>query len=173
MHRTITRLGRIALSLVASVSIAGAASAASFTGPISPYYLDNSSDRTIYVVQGTSIINSFPWSYACGSEFCESNLAISNGHVNTNWFGTWAGSGIPGQAGQYTLGGTPTGVSWTNTLPPGTSTIYELLVDGTSDGIRNYTVEAARIPGPTRVIATNLHWQNPRHCSTYLLLPDT
>jgi hypothetical protein len=50
-----------------------------FTGPISPYYLDNYNDRHIYVVQGTSVINNFPWAYGTPGtpcfNFCEGNLA--------------------------------------------------------------------------------------------------
>ena len=35
-----------------------------FTGPTSPYYLDNYNNQHIYVVQGTSVINRFPWVYS-------------------------------------------------------------------------------------------------------------
>src|SRR4051794_37417816 len=85
-------------------------------------------------------------------------MAIANGHVSTNWQGNTLGS--PGRAGQYTLGGAPTGVSWGDS-PPAPGTILENLHDGTSDGIRNYLVQDVAVPGPTRVVAYDLQWQNP------------
>jgi hypothetical protein len=120
-----------------------------FTGPTSPYYIDNFNDHTIYVVQGTSVINSFPWAYGP-----EGSLAVTN-VVSTNGFG---GSGT---AGQYTLGGTPTGTSWPTTLPL-TGEVDNIFYDGTSDGTHNYTVENYNDPNTTaKVIATDLNWQHP------------
>ncbi|MGD9615144.1 MAG: PEP-CTERM sorting domain-containing protein [Alphaproteobacteria bacterium] len=148
----------MALGLAASVGLSWTASAALTTGPLSPYYLNNSSDQTIYVVQGTSVVDSFPLSYCGGIQFCEANLAIANGHVSTNWFGN--GQGSPGTAGQYTLDGTPTGVSWP-TSPPPAGTTSQIIQDGTSDGTSNYTVELQNDVGQPRVIAYDLQWQNP------------
>jgi hypothetical protein len=148
-------LVRIALGFAASVGIASAA----WAGPVSPYYLNNYDDRTIYVVQGSTVINSFPWSYSSPDcVYCEANLAIANGHVNTNWGGIFGG--IPGEAGQYTLGGTPTGVSWINSPPPA-GTVFEHIYDGTSDGTQIYSVQYTAVPGPTQVVAYDLQWQNP------------
>jgi hypothetical protein len=119
--------------------------------------LDSYLDQRIYVVQGANVTNSFPWSY-CGIDFCEGNLAISGGTVNTNWFGN--SQGASGTGGQYTLTGTPTGVSW-NSSPPPPGTTGDIFYDGTSDGVHNYTVENAATSAPTQVVATDLHWQNP------------
>jgi hypothetical protein len=118
-----------------------------------------------------SVINSFPWSYNGGivaggcpvtsSYYCEATLAISHGHVNTNSFGNNFGPG-PGYGGQYTLNGTPTGVSWPNSSPPPPSGSFaEQIYDGTSDGTHNYTVEYDVAPGPPQVVSYDLHWQNP------------
>jgi hypothetical protein len=60
--------------------------AAPFTGPISPYYLDDFGSQQIDVVQGTSVINSFAWNYGPPCANCEANLAVTN-VVSTNWFG--------------------------------------------------------------------------------------
>src|SRR4029077_7212606 len=49
--------------LVSASSDAGLA--VLITGPTSPYYLDDRLGQRIYVVQGTSVINSFPWAYNC------------------------------------------------------------------------------------------------------------
>jgi hypothetical protein len=114
----------------------------------------------IFVVQGTSVINFFPWAYAgppCHF-FCEGNLAVTN-VVSTNWLGNAVGAppvGIPGTAGQYTLSGTPTGTSWSDT-PPLPVEMLNDFQDGTSDGTHNYTVDT--LTG--NVIATDLNWQNP------------
>lgn len=62
------------ITLLAAATLLGAPSswATPFTGPTSPYYLDDWSTQEIYVVQGTSVINSFPWAYGppC-SNYCE------------------------------------------------------------------------------------------------------
>src|SRR6202030_3584975 len=83
---------------------AGSATAA-FVGPTSPYYLDNFSTSQIFVVQGTSVINSFPLSaYSGNGNFQQSSLAVG-ATVNTHGFSTLNGDG--GRlAGQYTLSGT-------------------------------------------------------------------
>ena len=129
-----------------------------FTGPTSPYYLDNYGNQTIDVVQGTNVINSFPWFYDPGcTNFCEGSLAVTN-VVSTNWFGSYGGSAT---AGQYTLSGAPTGIGWSGTPPPAGET-SNLFYDGASDGTYNYTVEYSNYPPETEnVIATNLNWQNP------------
>jgi hypothetical protein len=44
-----------------------------FTGPTSPYFLDNLEAKRIFVVQGATVVNSFPVAYASPcSGFCES-----------------------------------------------------------------------------------------------------
>jgi hypothetical protein len=139
---------RVIATVFAVTTVLGAPSswATPFTGPTSRYYIDNFDDQTIYVVQGTSVINSFPWAYGSGcSSYCEGNLAVTN-KVSTDSF---SGSGT---AGQYTLGGKPTGKSWPATVF-GASYHY----DGTSDGKHNYTVDL----GNNNVIVTDLNWQHP------------
>jgi hypothetical protein len=135
---------------------------ASFVGPISPYYLDDVGNETIYVVQGTSVINSFPWAYGVGAgcpagSNCESSLAVTN-VVSTDWWGNVYGS--PGTAGQYTLSGTPTVTSWTDTPPPAGET-FNATYDSTSDGTHNYTIEFYNNHYTENVVETNLNFQNP------------
>jgi hypothetical protein len=151
---------KIALFAAATLLVASSSWATPvFTGPISPYYLDNDSNQTIYVVQGTSVINSFAWAYGpCASSFCEASLAVTN-VVSTNWFGNRNGLS-PASAGQYTLSGTPTGTNWTTTPPPSGET-SNFFFDGTSDGTHNYTVEYLNSLGTENVIETDLNWQNP------------
>jgi hypothetical protein len=124
-----------------------------FTGPTSPYYIDNFNDHTIYVVQGTSVINSFPWAYHGSGYYSEGSLGVTN-VVSTNNFGKAYGSGT---GGQYTLAGTPTGKSW-HTTPPLTGETSNLFYDGTSDGTHNYTVENGNSPAPGgAVLAPRFH----------------
>jgi hypothetical protein len=154
------RLCQAAIAATAPSLLAIGAQAAPFTGPVSPYYLDNYEDQTIYVVQGTSVINSFPWAYSAGNGagYNEGNLAVTN-VVTTNGFGSY---GSPDTAGQYTLGGTPTGVGHIGQPTPGT--VYEYEYDGTSDGTHNYTVQYYAYTGSgytENVIQTDLNWQDP------------
>jgi hypothetical protein len=128
MFRNDRQLVRMALGLATLFGVSWASWADPFTGPISPYYLSNIADQTIYVVQGTSVINSFPWHYDPGCDNdCEAVLAISNGHINTNWIGLGEAES-PSMAGQYKLDGTPTGVSWPHSPPP-PGTDAELIID--------------------------------------------
>jgi len=147
---------------IASSLLAIGAQAALFTGPVSPYYLDNYDTKQIYVVQGTSVINSFAWAYGAGNsaQFNEGNLAVTN-VVTTNGFGSEWGS--PATAGQYTLTGTPTTVGHTGQATPGYT--KEQQYDGTSDGQYNYAVQFFGVDGSgasaNNVIRTDLNWQNP------------
>ena len=137
------------------------AAAAPFTGPVSPYYLDDYFDFSIYVVQGGTVINHFPWVYspASYSNYNEGILAVTN-VVTTNGFGTETGLG---KAGQYTLAGVPTGVGHNAQATPGFTN--ELQPDGTSDGKYNYTVQFHATDSSNHVVEavvrTDLNWQNP------------
>jgi hypothetical protein len=148
------------IGLFAAATLLGASPsrAVLITGPTSPYYLDNFSDQHIYVVQGTSVINSFPWLHGtpCGNG-CEGNLAVTN-VVSTNWLGNNAGGSATD--GQYTLVGAPIATIWTGTPPPTGETINSF-ADGTSDGTHNYTVEYNNSNATANIIATDLNWQNP------------
>ncbi|HUK00428.1 MAG TPA: PEP-CTERM sorting domain-containing protein [Stellaceae bacterium] len=153
--------------LVGAVESAGATP---FTGPTGAYYLDNfdvdvsGAPGALYVVQGSTVINSFAvvygqnFSSGCIDQvWCEGNLAVTN-VISTTGFGN--GGGGTGSAGQYTLGGTPTGVNWIDTPPPsGQSEVS--FYDGTADGTHNYTVEYDLGSGNDYVVETNLNWQNP------------
>jgi hypothetical protein len=149
------------ITLFATTTLLGASTSWAtpvFTGPTSPYYLDNYGTHRIYVVQGTSVINSFPWAYGPGcSSLCETNLAVTN-VVSTNWPGNMVGASAT--AGQYMLNGTMTGTSWSGTPPPAGEASNEFF-DGTSDGTRNYTSEFVNSLNTANVIATDLNWQNP------------
>jgi hypothetical protein len=153
--------------LIGAVQSAGATP---FTGPTGAYYLDDfdvdvsGAPGAIYVVQSSTVIDSFPIVYGQNSSsgcndqvLCEGNLAVTN-VISTTGFGN--GGGGTGNAGQYTLGGAATGVSWIDTPPPpGQSEVS--FYDGTSDGTHNYTVEYDFGSGNDYVIETNLNWQNP------------
>src|ERR1700739_2161934 len=74
---------------IATFSILGLtefASAGPLTlGPSSQYYLDDYNNSTIYVIQGTSVINSFAMAYGGSSNgFSEGMLAVTNTGVATN-----------------------------------------------------------------------------------------
>ena len=146
----------IGLAIVPALLAGIGPATAAFTGPTSAYYLDqyNVSQPTIYVVQGTSVIRSFTTSYS-SSTFAEANFAVST-VVTTNGFGSYYGLGT---AGQYSLTGTPTGVSHTAQATPGYSGEYNY--DGTSDGTHNYTVQFNAAQGGGAVIQTDANWQNP------------
>jgi hypothetical protein len=124
-------------------------------GPVSPYYLDD--DRNIYVVQGTSVQYSFPLVYGAFGD--ERVLAVSK-TVNTRPEFTPG----PGEGGQYTLTGTPTGVTEPYPLPAGLGS--EVSYDGTSDGSQNFYVEhfgsGSGFGLTFSVYATDLTWQNPQ-----------
>ena len=138
-----------------------AAHAAPFTGPVSPYYIDNYAFSTIYVVQGTNVVNSFRYAYSpLGGLLYEGNIAVTN-VVTTNLLE--GGNGQLGPAGQYTLGGIPTGVGHVAQYPPEFTDSAE--IDGTSDGEFNYTVQGFGLTTggaiTEDVIRTDLNWQNP------------
>jgi len=66
------------ITLLAAATLLGASSswATPFTGPTSPYYLDDFGNQTIYVVHGTNVVNNFAWAYDPGcANFCEGSLA--------------------------------------------------------------------------------------------------
>ncbi len=119
----------LAVAAVVAIALTGVALAG--PGPTSPLYLTyvNAGDN-IVVIQGNSVINSFPEAY--GYAPYEIPIAIS-GDVRTIGFT----SGISG--GQYTLNGTPTGASYVVPSVICSDGVY----DSTSDGSHNYLVDAA------------------------------
>ena len=116
-----------------------------FTGPVSAYYLTDSNNNNIYVVQGNKVINTFPMAY--GTTRGEWPIAISGDNVRT------IGPELSQPGGSYTLNGTPTGATFWNVMPGEFG-------DGTSDGVHNYTVPMTS--GFSPVYATELNWSNPR-----------
>lgn len=123
--------------------------------------MDNYRTSQIFVVQGTSVIDSFPLSaYGGNGNFQQSSLAVG-ATVDTHGFMTFGGGGL---AGQYTLSGAPTGVMYDSfPLTPGYAA--EVAYDGTTDGTYNYYVQYSGLPvtgGQTEnVVQTDLNWQNP------------
>ena len=114
------------LLFVALVALTGVAMA----GPTSPLYLTflyDLNDYDIYVVQGNSIIRTFPEAYNAP---LEAPIAVY-GDVRTTAY--YAG----GAGGQYTLSGTPTGTSYVLPSVISTGGAY----DSTSDDSHNYLVD--------------------------------
>lgn len=156
-------MNRIVAALV-GVVVCGSASiatGAAFTGPTSPYYLDNYATSTVYIVQGTSVASSFPLS-AYGANVNNSQLSLAVGSsVMTHGYYTGYGGA---QAGEYTLAGTPTGTSY-DSFPLTAGSSYEYSYDGTTDGVHNYYVQYSSQASTgsvfENVVETDLDWQNP------------
>jgi hypothetical protein len=150
------RIGKIVAAF--AVVLASSAVAGTFTGPTSPYYLDDYNNRTIYVVQGTTV-NSFAWAYSavgpsCSiGALCELTMAVSS-TVNTRPNST----PTTNEGGQYSLAGAPTGQR--NPYPTPTGQTSEDSRDGTSDGTYNYYV-AWNGSDNGDVYRTDLDWKNP------------
>ncbi|MFO1330430.1 MAG: PEP-CTERM sorting domain-containing protein [Rubrivivax sp.] len=124
-------------------ALALAAAATAHAGPLSKMYLSYTgiaSYAGIGMVQGNSV-SSFASAYTVGG--LEIPIAV-DGDVRTTGF---LGAGSLG--GQYSLSGTPTGVSYAN---PG----FEAY-DGTTDGSYNYVVDYQN----GNVIRTDRDFQNP------------
>jgi hypothetical protein len=119
------------LAAVALVAVAFAGVAQAGAGPTSPLYLTYvNAGPNIVVIQGNSVINSFPEAY--GYAPYEMPIAVY-GDVRTTGYT----SDIFG--GQYTLSGTPTGTSYAVPSVIGSDGVY----DSTSDGTHNYLVDSA------------------------------
>jgi hypothetical protein len=100
--------------LVAVVLVAVAFAGVAQAGPLSPLYLTYvQGGRNIVVVQGNSVINSFPEVY--GNAPFEIPIAVSGDVRTTAYFPGGAG-------GQYSLGGVPTGTTYV--LPAGIIDAY-------------------------------------------------
>ena len=147
---------RMLPGLALASSLAGAAWAGTLTtGPLSPYYLDDG-NSTIYVVQGTSVVASFPMAY--GKGVAEGALAVANGTVRTRGSDLRFNPGLINLAGVYTLTGNPTGYDYA-TPYSGSGRYY----DGTSDGYYNYFVDhGADVATNGGVYRTDLDWRDPK-----------
>lgn len=158
--RRLRKTGRIIGLAIVSALLAGIGSATAFTGPTSPYYLNAAGGGAlpprIFVVQGTSVIRTFATSYN-SQPYAEANLAVTDVITTNGWGSGW---GLT-DAGQYSLTGTPTGVTHTAQATPSYTNVLEYTEDGTSDGTHNYTVQYNRDPAGSAVIQTDANWQNP------------
>ena len=137
---------RILPALVFAILFTWAAWAAQFTGPKSKYYLKCENRNTIYVVQGTKVIASFPTAY--GGGYWEGNIAVSQ-TIRTR-ASMIEDPNILAPSGEYTLAGDPTGYSYYSPVIPWRSW------DGTTDGINTY------ILGHNNgdVYRADYYWQN-------------
>jgi hypothetical protein len=129
-----------------------------FTGPLSPYYLDEYNTGTIYIVQGTTVINSFEEVYGShvgGTGGSQEAMLVVTDTIRTNAFQEGGTGGI---GGQYTLSGVPTLVQYAQPAPP---TSPDIAYDATSDGKFNYYLQYRGALSTQGVIRTDLDWQNP------------
>jgi hypothetical protein len=106
----------------------------------------------IYVVQGSSVVKSFPMAYGRGDS--EGALAVSQ-TIRTRASDLRSGTDLG--AGEYTLSGIPTGVGYAT---PATGNLR--YYDGTSDGFHNYFVDHGQNdPLTGGVYRTDYYWQTP------------
>jgi hypothetical protein len=157
-----TAVNRAVGSIVVAIGMAwgDAASGAAFTGPTSPYYLDDYSTSTMYIVQGAGVIDSFPLSaYGGNVGNSQGSLAVATS-VTTHGF--YTGYYAAYQAGEYTLAGVPTGTSYSS-FPLTSGSGEENAYDGTTDGTYNYYIQYYAYNGAYQenVVRTDLDWQNP------------
>ena len=132
-----------------------------FTGPTSSYYLYNYAASTMYIVQGPSVTGSFPLTaYGGNANYYQGSFAVDS-TVRTHGFFAPSGGQL---AGEYTLGGTPTGNGY-DSFPALTGYQNQNAYDGTTDGVHNYYVQYfANTPSGSvfeNVVQTDLDWQNP------------
>jgi hypothetical protein len=139
MKKQINFFGLALLILAAST-----ACCADSIGVAGYYYVTDPGTSTIYMIHGTSA-TSFAMAYA-GAEYgySESDLAIVNNSVETD-------------GGQYTLSGTPTGVTY-----DAAGDLAALSYDATSDGTNLYYLTYNS--GGENVYEADSNWQN----STFL-----
>src|SRR5437588_1931825 len=131
------------VSVVTIVAILLAATGADAAGPVSKLYLTAGDQQMIWVVQGTSVVNS--WTEHFQHEYAlEVSNTIRTLGRNTGEFGS-----------EYTLAGAFTGNTYPYPLGPGTN-----LYDGTTDTTSNYGVDY----NTGNVYSFSSSWTN----STYL-----
>ncbi|MEO6277414.1 hypothetical protein [Roseateles sp.] len=111
-------------------------------GPVSTLYLTNWSSKTLYTVQGDAVTGSAP-TYC---NHCEQPIAVY-GDVRTMGNGN-------GFGGRYNLDLTQTGTTYVQSTAVG-------LVDGTTDGRRNYAVAAGYDGNASAVYAFDREWGDP------------
>jgi hypothetical protein len=137
---------------IALATVVGTAWADTFTGPVSKYYLVNPINNTIYVIQGTAVVATFPMAYGQGNQ--EGALAVSE-TIRTRASDLRFAGGL---SGEYTLAGAPTGYDYL-TPPSGNLRYY----DGTSDGLRTYFVDHGQDnPETGGVYVADYYWQQPQ-----------
>jgi hypothetical protein len=130
------------------IMIAVAAGAAiTQAGPIDPLYLVG--NGSLSIVQGSSVTT------VSTLNPIEAAVAVA-GTVRTVGFFASSGSGH-----EYTLAGVPTGNSYSNTLG-------EQLLDGTTNGVFNYSIlwDDTGNPANDRVYRFNADWSSPQYLFT-------
>lgn len=142
------RFRKSALALLATAATAALAAPA-YAGPVSTLYLTNVSSKSLYTVQGDAVTGSAP-TYC---NHCEQPIAVY-GDVRT--MGNGSGFG-----GRYNLDLTQTGTTYVQSTNVG-------LVDGATDGRRNYAVATGFGGNPSGVYAFDREWGDP----TLLFLLD-
>jgi hypothetical protein len=130
------------ITVFSALSFAGTASAA---GPVSKLYLTAGDQQMIWVVQGTSVVNS--WSEQHQFEY---PLAVSS---TIRTLGRFAGE----FGSEYTLAGAFTGTTYAFPFSGG-----QFLVDGTTDTTSNYSVDA----NTGDVYSFSSTWTNPTYLFT-------
>lgn len=142
------------------LGLAGAAHAG--VGPTSVLYLDSFNSKTIYAVQGSSVVNTViePCNH------CEGAIAVS-GDVRT------VGQVSGAYGTRYSLGLTYNlnGPQYFDPFSSGQQTILE---DGTTNGRQNFSTTAltdptTQVTGPVSVYAFSRTWTNPK---VQFTLPD-
>ncbi|WP_457356263.1 PEP-CTERM sorting domain-containing protein [Roseateles sp. P5_D6] len=142
------RFRKYALALLATAA-STAMVAPAHAGPVSTLYLTNVSSKSLYTVQGDVVTGSAP-TYC---NHCEQPIAVY-GDVRT--MGNGSGFG-----GRYNLDLTQTGTTYVQSTSVG-------LVDGATDGRRNYAVAAGFGGNPSGVYSFDREWGDP----TLLFLLD-
>ena len=130
---------RVAAGMAVLAALFSAAATAQLTtGPNSPYYLSNYDTQTIYVVQGNTVMYTFPW--ASSTTYSSGMIAVS-GLVESRGFGE-----IPNTGAEYTLAGVPPGTVNPYVLPAGIAS--EPAYDGASDGAGTTTMSSTPASTP-------------------------
>lgn len=125
-----------------------AATSAIALGPTSKLYLTDPDESKLFVIQGSSIVNTFT---TVGTGFVgsgESALAVS-GDIRT--FGLAYGSGAA-SGHQYDLNGNYLGVEYPNNN----------FVDGFFDGATNGDANFSAVPDSGNVVRFDRNWANPQ-----------
>lgn len=141
--------GLTAVSLLAQAAFSGPALAV--PGTSSDLYITVVSSKTIYDVNGTTVVNSISPTYC---NHCEIPIAVDGDVRTTAQYDT---QGVPPAGGQYTLGLVETGTTYPSFPFAGNNSAR--LYDGTTNGTYNFAVGT---DGTTAgVYRMDRNWSNP------------